>query len=58
MFYIWLYPLPSLIALLGWTFLFVTADLQFIVFGLGTLVAGLAASWCWKRFGAQATGTP
>jgi basic amino acid/polyamine antiporter, APA family len=57
-FRIWLYPLPSLIALVGWTFLFVTAGLQFIVFGLGTLVAGLAAFWFWKRSGAHAVGAP
>jgi amino acid transporter len=47
-FRIWLYPLPSLIALLGWMFLFVTADRQFIVFGLGTLAAGVVAFWLWS----------
>jgi amino acid transporter len=50
-FRIWLYPLPALIALVGWTFLFVTADPQFLVFGLGTLVAGAAAFWLWRRAG-------
>jgi amino acid transporter len=54
-FRIWLYPLPSLIALVGWTFLFVTADPQFIVFGLGTLGAGVVAFWIWQRSGAGAT---
>jgi amino acid transporter len=48
-FRIWLYPLPSLIAFVGWGFLFVTADLQFIVFGLGTLLAGVGAFWLWRR---------
>jgi amino acid transporter len=48
-FRIWLYPLPSLIALVGWMFLFVTADRQFIVFGLGTLAAGAVAFWLWSR---------
>jgi amino acid transporter len=48
-FRIWLYPLPSLIALAGWLFLFVTADRQFIVFGLGTLLAGIGAFWLWRR---------
>jgi APA family basic amino acid/polyamine antiporter len=47
-FRIWLYPLPSLIALVGWIFLFVTADPQFIVFGLGSLVAGAIAFWVWR----------
>ena len=48
-FRIWMYPLPSLIALVGWTFLFVTADWQFIIFGLATLAAGVAAFWLWQR---------
>jgi amino acid transporter len=52
-FRIWLYPIPSLVALLGWTFLFVTADKQFIVFGLGTLLAGAAAFWLWRRTHAE-----
>ena len=48
-FRIWLYPVPSLIALSGWCFLFVTANRQFIVFGLGTLLAGVGAFWLWRR---------
>jgi len=48
-FRIWLYPAPSLIALAGWSFLFVTAGRQFILFGLGTLLAGAGAFWLWRR---------
>ena len=48
-FKIWLYPLPSLVALVGWSFLFVTSNWQFQVFGLGTLAAGCAAFWVWRR---------
>ncbi|HTM48453.1 MAG TPA: APC family permease [Bryobacteraceae bacterium] len=48
-FRIWLYPVPSVIAFVGWGFLFVTANLQFIVFGLVTLVAGVGAFWLWRR---------
>jgi basic amino acid/polyamine antiporter, APA family len=44
----WFYPVPSLVALFGWGFLFVTAELQFIVFGLGTLAAGVGAFWLWR----------
>ena len=51
---IWLYPLPSLVALLGWTFLFATTDWKLKLFALGALAAGgvlfLAWSWwtkCW-----------
>ena len=49
-FRMWLYPLPSLIALVGWTFLFVTAEPQFIVFGLGTLAAGVVAFVVWRSY--------
>ena len=35
----WLYPLPSLVALAGWIFVFATSDVQVILFGLGTLLA-------------------
>ena len=37
----WLYPLPSLIALAGWIFVFATSDVKVILFGLGTLLAGI-----------------
>lgn len=49
-FRMWLYPIPSLIALLGWIFLFVTAEPQFIIFGLGTLAAGVVAFVVWRRY--------
>jgi amino acid transporter len=47
---IWLYPLPSLLALAGWTFLFVTSDPKVILLGLGTLLVGVAIFflWSWK----------
>jgi len=31
----WLYPVPALIALAGWIFLFATTDKQVIAFGVG-----------------------
>jgi amino acid transporter len=48
-FRMWLYPLPALVALLGWSFLFVTAEPQFILFGLGTLALGAVAFAWWRR---------
>jgi amino acid transporter len=30
---IWLYPIPSVIALIGWVFIFATSDLYIILFG-------------------------
>jgi amino acid transporter len=46
----WLYPLPSLVALAGWIFVFATSDLKVILFGLGTLVLGVLvfAIWSWR----------
>jgi len=45
----WLYPVPNAIALLGWTYIFVTSGWGFIVFGVGTLGAGVVAFWMWRR---------
>ncbi len=49
-FRIWLYPLPNLVALAGWIFVFSTAGATAILFGLLTLLAGLAAFalWTWR----------
>ena len=44
-FRMWLYPLPSLVALAGWIFVFATSDPRVILFGLGTLVFGI---WSWR----------
>jgi APA family basic amino acid/polyamine antiporter len=41
-FRMWLYPLPSVIAFLGWTYVFVTSGWVYVGFGLLTLVAGVA----------------
>jgi amino acid transporter len=46
----WLYPLPSLVALLGWIFIFATTPPTVIAFGLGALVLGVLCFgvWSWK----------
>ena len=46
---IWLYPVPCLIALLGWLFLFATSDPPAILFGLGSLALGVAFFLVWSR---------
>jgi amino acid transporter len=53
----WLYPLPSLVALVGWVFLFVTSDVRAIAIGLLTLVAGLAAFYV-RALAARRAGPP
>jgi amino acid transporter len=47
---IWLYPVPSVIALAGWIFIFATSDLYIILFGLGTLALGIVffLLWSWR----------
>jgi amino acid transporter len=48
-FRMWLYPLPAIIALIGWVYIFVTSGWAFVGFGLLTLVMGVAAYFIWKR---------
>ena len=47
---IWLYPVPSLVALVGWIFIFATTPPAVIAFGLGALLVGTACFgvWSWK----------
>jgi amino acid transporter len=48
-FRMWLYPVPALVALAGWTFVFATSGLIVIGFGLVTLAIGVAAYGVWRR---------
>ena len=45
---IWLYPLPCLLALAGWLFLYFTAGFIFIALGLATLTLGIVAFVLWS----------
>ena len=49
-FRMWLYPLPALVALFGWIFVFATTDRDVILFGLGVLFLGFLAFlfWSWS----------
>jgi amino acid transporter len=49
-FRVWLYPLPNLVALFGWVFLFATSGRDVIAFGLGTLALGAAVFFVWARW--------
>ncbi|MFL5579577.1 MAG: APC family permease [Gemmatimonadaceae bacterium] len=58
-FRMWLYPLPALVALFGWIFLFATTQPRVILFGVGVLALGGVAflAWSWRTerwpFGAE-----
>jgi amino acid transporter len=46
---IWLYPLPTVVALIGWLFIFVTTDVRVIAFGVGILALGVVCFLAWSR---------
>ena len=48
-FRMWLYPLPGIVALLGWVYIFVTSGWEFVGFGLLTLAFGIVAYGIWRR---------
>jgi amino acid transporter len=49
-FKIWLYPVPALVALVGWIFVFITSDWRVILLGLGSLALGVVCflGWSWR----------
>ena len=47
---IWLYPLPVLVAYLGWMFVFVTSEWIVTVFAIGVIAAGLALFFAWSAY--------
>lgn len=46
---IWLYPLPNLVALLGWLFIFSTSDTQIIKFSFLALLLGSVCFLVWSQ---------
>ena len=49
----WLYPLPSIIALIGWIFIFATTPWRVIGLGLGTLTLGVIFFLVWSSYTAR-----
>jgi amino acid transporter len=45
----WLYPVPAVVALLGWIFVFATTQFRVILFGVGVLALGCVAFLLWSR---------
>jgi amino acid transporter len=48
-FKMWLYPLPALLALVGWMFVFLTSGKEPIFYSLLALAIGIAAFLMWSR---------
>jgi amino acid transporter len=48
-FRMWLYPLPSVLALVGWLYVFATSGWTFVLCGLGVLASGVVAFEIWRR---------
>jgi amino acid transporter len=46
----WLYPIPALLALVGWFFVFGTTDLRTLLYSGAALLLGVAGFLCWARF--------
>src|SRR6266567_614901 len=46
----WLYPLPSIVALVGWIFIFATTEWPVILLGLGTLALGAVCFFVWSWY--------
>jgi hypothetical protein len=47
-FRIWLYPVPVVIAFVGWLFIFSTSGALVILFGLGVLALGVLCFLGWS----------
>jgi len=46
----WLYPLPSIVALIGWLFIFATTPWPVVVLGLSTLMLGVVFFLVWSWY--------
>src|SRR5205085_10828325 len=44
----WLYPIPAVIAMLGWIFVFATTQVDVILFGIAVLALGFVAFLLWS----------
>jgi len=51
---VWLYPLPCLVALIGWLFIFATTPHRLKWLGLGTLAAGVVFYFVWSKLQTRA----
>jgi amino acid transporter len=47
---VWAYPLPCIVALAGWAFVFLTYERRLQLYGFGLLAIGLIVFWIWRKF--------
>lgn len=45
----WLYPVPAVVALVGWAFIFATTGIAVVLFGAAVLAMGVACFFGWSR---------
>lgn len=57
-FRMWLYPLPSLIALAGWSYVYLASGWMYALYGLAVVGSGVAAFAVWRRQESAGTGAP
>ena len=48
-FRMWLYPVPALVALAGWCYIFATSGWVFVLYGLLVLASGVAVFTIWQK---------
>jgi amino acid transporter len=48
-FRMWLYPVPAVVALAGWVFVYLTSGRDVVLFGLGLLAVGTLLFAVWRR---------
>ena len=47
-FRMWLYPLPSIVALIGWSYVYLTSGWTYVLYGLAVVASGVAAFAVWR----------
>jgi amino acid transporter len=56
-FRMWLFPLPAVLSLVGWTYIFGTSGKTVVAYGLGSLLLGIAAFAVWDRLSRESVGS-
>jgi amino acid transporter len=48
-FRMWLYPLPAIVALVGWLAVFASSGRVLLIYGLGSMLLGAGVFWIWDN---------